>query len=298
MRIENKVKDHGKISPTAKITAYWKSLSDIPYAKEIAESINAKETAKTMLGDRVIWSGSISPAMFEARYKSINYGLKKSGINNVMELASGLSPRGLEIISQGGAYVGTDLQEMYEESSAIIRNIAVREKLPIENLHLQSANVLNKDELENAAFHFKGEKFAICNEGLLPYLSKEEKAKMAENVRDILLNNGGCWITTDIYFKTLREAISKLFGTDIKKAIKSAMKNISDQTGTDIRENDFADESEALKFYKDIGFKIEEFPMYAGDYPLSTASLIKDSLKDEFLKILSKAKVSILTPKS
>lgn len=50
-----------------------------------------------MIGDRVVMMGSISPSMFEARYKSIN--------------------RGLEIASKGGVYVGTDLPEMYAESA-------------------------------------------------------------------------------------------------------------------------------------------------------------------------------------
>lgn len=89
--------DHNRISPTAKITAYWRSLSGIPYSKEIAEAVGAKETARETIGDTIVMMGNISPAMFEARYKSINRGLAKCGITNVMELACGLSPRGLEI---------------------------------------------------------------------------------------------------------------------------------------------------------------------------------------------------------
>lgn len=292
---ENK---YSKISPTAKITAYWRSLSDIPYSKEIADTVKAKETAISMIGERITMSGTFSPSMFEARYKSINYGIKKCGINNVMELACGLSPRGFEVISKGGTYVGTDLPEMHAESSEIILDIAAREKISIDNLHLEVVNVLNKNDVEKAAKHFSGEKFALCNEGLLPYLTKEEKSKMGENIRDLLSKNGGCWITTDIAFKPLREAIAKLFSVDAKKLIKSAMEKISEQTGTNIRGNGFADKSEALKFYEDLGFNIEEFPMYNGNYTLSTESLIKEELKDSFLEILSSAKVWILTTKN
>lgn len=290
--------DQSKISPTAKITAYWRSFSDIPYSKEISEAVNAEKTAKEMVGDRIVTMGTLSPAMFEARYKSINYGLRKCGINNVMEVACGLSPRGLEIVTDGGIYVGTDLPEMYSESSPIIKSIAERSGLLMNNLHLQTADVLNKNELEDAAKHFNGQKFAVCNEGLLPYLNKDEKKKMAENIRELLLVNGGCWITTDTVFKVLREAIAKLFSLDAKKVIKSAMKNITDQTGRDILKNDFADLSEALKFYEDLGFTIEGFPMYSGEYELSTASLINDKFRDRLLDLFASSKVWIMRAKN
>ena len=288
--------NHSKISPTAKITAYWRSLTDIPYSKEIAEAVDAERTAKEMLGERIVTMGSLSPSIFEVRYKSINYGLKKSGINNVMELACGLSPRGLEVVSSGGIYVGTDLPEMYAESSPIILAGARRSEIPTNNLHLQPANVLNKDEMENAASHFNGKRFAICNEGLLMYLDKEEKVKMANNVRELLLKSGGCWITADIVFKVIRESIATLFDPEAKKVIRPALKKIMDQTGRDILANDFADKSEAVKFYTDLGFTIDEFPMYAGDYKLSTASRLHESFKDRFLEILSSAKAWIMTP--
>lgn len=295
--ISNKASGHSKISPTAKITAYWKSLSNIPFSKEIAAAVKAEQTAVQMLGDRIIRSGGFSPSLFEARYKSINYGLEKSGMDNVMELACGLSPRGFEIISKGGIYVGTDLPEMHNESSKVIINIAKREGISTNNLYLQPANVLNRDELENAAAHFNGKKYAVCNEGLLPYLNKDEKAGMAMNVRGLLLKNDGVWVTTDISFKALREAIRMIFGTEAKKAIKTAMTNISEQTGINLPQNDFIDKAEALKFYEDLGFEIKEFPMYAGNYKLSTAFLIPDNLKEGFINILSSANVFVLAPK-
>jgi hypothetical protein len=295
MSIEENI--HSKISPTAKITAYWRSFSDIPFSKEIAEAVGAEQTARKMQGDRIVQMGSISPAMFEVRFKSINYAINKSGINNVLELACGLSPRDLDIISRGGIYVGTDLPEMHEESSKVILAIAKREGIPVHNLYLQPANVLNLQELKNAAGHFGHDKFAVCNEGLLPYLNKKEKAIMAENIRELLLANGGCWITTDLIFIALREAIGTLFSSESKKVIQSGLKNISDHTGQDIAANEFANNTEAIQFYEDLGFTIEEYPMYAGDYKLSTYSLINEKIRDRLLEILSTSKVWIMKPR-
>lgn len=298
MVMENKKNGYSKISPTAKITAYWKSLSDIPYSKEIAKEVNAEQSAKEMIGDRMEWSMNYSPTMFEVRYKSINYGLKKNGIENVLELASGLSSRGLEIASKGGIYVGTDLPEMYNESSKIIIDIANRERVPLNNIHLQPANVLNRDELVNAAEYLKGKRFAICNEGLLMYLTMEEKEIMARHIRDLLINTGGIWITTDIDFKSWRKAIINLFKENVNEAIKSALEKLSNQTGTDLFKNDFTNKDKAIKFYKNIGFEIEEYPMYTGDYMLSTSHFIPDNMKESFLNKLKSFNAFALTPKN
>jgi hypothetical protein len=55
--------------------------------------------------------------------------------------------------------------------------------------------------------------------------------------------------------------------------------------------------SEAVKFYSDLGFTIDEFPMYAGDYELSTALRFHESFKERFIEILSSAKAWIMSPK-
>lgn len=290
--------DHSRISPTAKLAAYWRSLSDIPYSKEIAESVGAKETAIYLLGDQVVAMGTISPAMFEARYKSINRGLDKCGIGNALELACGLSPRGIEIVANGGTYVGTDLPDIYAESSPIIASIARRAGIPMDRFHLQPANVLDRDQMENAASYFRRDRFAVCNEGLMMYLDPEEKAKMAEIVRVLLLKSGGAWITTDITLGETRKKIASMLGPAGKAIAKSAMKKIADQTGRNITENDFNSKADAVLFYSKLGFDVEEFPMYDDRQTLPTASLMPEKRREELLEILSSAKTWILKPRN
>jgi hypothetical protein len=281
--------DFSNISPTAKIPSFWRSFSDIPYSKEIAEAVNAEKTAKEIIGERPEALLAVTPAFFEIRYKAINYGLKMRCINNVMELACGMSPRGLEVVAGGGIYVGTDLPGMFAESSPVILAIADRMGIPMENLYLQPANVLQKKELEDASIHFSDQTFAVCNEGLLPYLTMEEKASMAQNLRDLLKNGRGCWITTDIAYKELQEKLSTALGPGVEKAVQ----NVKQIVG-----NDFIDKTVALKFYNDLGFTVEEFPLYAKDYTLSTASLIPDRLVETFFDIVTSVKSWILTPKA
>ncbi|HEX4045326.1 MAG TPA: hypothetical protein VHZ76_06655, partial [Gammaproteobacteria bacterium] len=142
--------DYSKISPTAKIAAYWKSLSDIPYAKEIAEAVDAQQTTKEILGEKIVTMARFSPPIMEARYKAINIGISESRVDNILELACGLSPRGLTLAADNKVYVGSDLPEILSETAPVITSIAERLNIPANKLHYQPVNVLSKDELGEA----------------------------------------------------------------------------------------------------------------------------------------------------
>jgi O-methyltransferase involved in polyketide biosynthesis len=290
------MENYNKISVTAKVVAHWKSKSDIPYAAEIADLIGAEQAADQLEGKANSRQSSFMIPVMEARYKSINFALKKSGLNHVMELASGLSPRGLQIVADNGTYLGTDLEEIPKETFPIIREIAKREGISEDHLCLQPVNALNREQLKSAADYFKEQPFAICNEGLMMYLDNSERAKMAQNIREVILQNEGRWITTDLAFhETMFEVIDpNMLDDEVIKKIKKRFKKISNETGRNFRDNWFNNSSEAVQFYKDIGFKIHDFPMYDGNYELSTLSLIQDEAKKGFLEALSAMKVWVL----
>lgn len=82
------------------------------------------------------------------------------------------------------------------------------------------------------------------------------------------------------------------------KAAQKAIQDFSKCTEIDITSNDFTDRIAALKFYNDLGFLVEEFPMYSGDYAFSTGSFIPDSVEKTFIHIFISVRAWILTPKA
>lgn len=262
--IQTGIKENNRISPTAKLVAYWRAMSGIHYADEIAETANTKETAEGFFDKETfdMISGFVMPYI-EARFRTINYHLDNEGTNNILELAMGLSPRGLEYASKGSVYVGTDLPDILKESSNIILMIAERDEVPSENLNLTPANVLRKEELEEAAEYFGNGEIGICNEGLLLYLNEEEKAIMAENVRDVLLKHGGVWITPDIDTLDKMEERSRKYPDPVFRKIREkAFEILYEKTGCNVLENFFRTDEEALRFYREIGFSVEMRPFY------------------------------------
>lgn len=288
--------EYSKISPTAKITAYWKSFSDIPFAKEIAKAIHAEETTREMLGEKTDTTARFSPPILEARYKAISAGIKRVGAKNVIELAYGLSPRGLELAAEGISYVGTDLPEILSQTQPVIHDIAVHEGLS-DRIRFREVNVLDYAQLEAVAQLFNGEPFCFCNEGLIMYLNMEEKAQMAKNIRRLLAPINGSWVTTDVMFSNIRQKLFALATPETRQLFKSALGDISNQVSRNIEDNLFADEAEAIAFYNELGFDVELYPFYDGSYPLSAAKNWPDDLRAMLFGVLREEKSWILRPR-
>jgi O-methyltransferase involved in polyketide biosynthesis len=71
------------------------------------------------------------------------------------------------------------------------------------NLHLAAANALDRDQLRAAVAPFRRDlPIAVVNEGLFQYLNASELETVAGNIRELLAQYGGVWITPDF---SLRE---------------------------------------------------------------------------------------------
>lgn len=65
--------------------------------------------------------------------------------------------------------------------------------------HIVSGNALNYDDFIKCEKYFNPDKeLAVINEGLLRYLTFEEKKLVATNIYNYLKKYGGVWITCDV----------------------------------------------------------------------------------------------------
>ena len=242
------MKEFEKISPTAKLVAYSRTFTDIPFAKEIAVKSKAKQSFEEQTGDI---RGS---PIWEARYKVTDKIVKEHGITQVLEIAAGLSPRGLSMTRNSDVvYVATDLPQILEEEKEIVQSILVQSNESRPNLHFQVVNALDMESLLKAVIFFKKDKsLAVITEGLLPYFSMEEKQTLAKNIHKIFSEYSGCWITNEVYSK---DALKKM-GQSADFA-KNRMKQ--DQYNILSGNNVFSDEDEIKRFFEEEGFKIEKY---------------------------------------
>ena len=283
-----------KISPTAKLVAYLRTFTDIPFTKEIAAKSGAEKTFHELADESAKSMIRLAP-MWEARYKVTNRILTERGITQVLELAAGLSPRGLAMTGNPNVvYVATDLPQILEEEKEIAEAILVKLNSERPNLYFQPANCFSMDSLLTAAVAFKHDRpLAIITEGLFPYLTRDERKALAGNIHELLEKYPGLWITTDVHTKQFLQKIPQ-FDENAKKRLT----RISSSTETALESNIFDDENDLKQFFEKAGFKMEEYSYLNVFQDLSSVKIL-NLTQEEILKIQQGfriLKTLILTP--
>lgn len=238
-----------RISPTAKLVAYMRVFSDIPYSLQISTMTRSDEVATQKYGYQPE-SLKIGAAVLEARFKAVSELIDRAGSQNILEIASGVSPRGLMMTEDRAVtYVETDLPEMNSEKQALIRDIFEQDRIARPNLHFIAADALDAEQLQRAANLTKGE-LTIAQEGLFVYMSRRDQERVAQNVWEILRAREGAWIT-DVFLRS--EMIRR---PDAGR--EATIKTLQQEAGIDLQNNAFADDEEVWSFFKHAGFSIAD----------------------------------------
>lgn len=281
--------DYNGVGPTAAIVAYRRTLTDIPYSRQIFAGV---EQILQQQGDpplrQELTRPEITP-LFEARYKLTSRLLGQSGITQVFEIASGLSPRGLEVtVDPAIQYVEFDQPGVVRQKKLIVDVITAGEGRSRENLRLTTGNALETHEVLAAASQFDGAKpIAVVNEGLLRYLSHDEKAIVASNVHTVLEMFGGVWITPDVDLKVKQ---------DENAAATHAQNNrIRQLTGVNVEGNLFDSVDDAQVFFEASGFSVERHSFIEVADELVSPQLL-DQTPEQVEKRIGSGNVFVMKP--
>lgn len=244
--------DFQKISLTAKLAAYMRGLTDIPFAPEISRILHTQETFETLLAAHAMAPADLHwyAPIFEARYKSLAALLRRVGATQILELASGFSLRGLEMASDPRVrYLETDLDDLTEEKTHLVRALGV--SVP-PNLHFAAVNALEPEQLWAAGQIFRRDQpLAIVHEGLLPYLTASELETLAHNIHALLEAFGGVWITPDFAFKGAAQPVSEQ-----QRKFRAIVAAATDRP---MYAHTFEDAADLEAFLAGLGFRVEAF---------------------------------------
>lgn len=259
-------KDYEDISPTAIVTSYPRIFTDILYEKDIYNWLenhcNEEVTLNKMLAPEI-----------EARYKLTNKLLDKYRIKQVLELAAGYSSRGIIYSKKGYNYVELDLENVTKNKKEILHSI---EKNIPKNLNIISGNALKSDDFKKIESYFKtDEPITVINEGLLRYLTFDEKRQVAQNIYDLLYKYGGIWITCDV--------TPKKFINSQDKALPDFNNNLTNITSRNNLNDRFEDENHIREFFGNIGFELVEIHKFSEMkdklYSINELDLIDDRVE-------------------
>ncbi len=224
-----------------------KAYTSIPYAKETAALMSKDEVFGLKFDPSDFWFW-IRVMHFELRYNSIDQLLVQTPYANVLELSSGFSWRGIALCEEREDvhYLDTDLAEI------ITLKTELRKKLGLGNdlkgkWEPAVLNALEKDSFQQVMSRMDSDPLAIINEGLLMYLNTEEKKTLCRNIRHVLSDRGGCWITADVYVKR---------SEDMRAALPQGEREAAFFEQHNIEANKFDSYEAAKIFFEDQGFSV------------------------------------------
>lgn len=242
--------DYEKISLTAHLAAYMRQFSDIPFASDVAGLLHSQEVFEALLQGQqmtpedLLWYAPI----FELRYKSVTGAIRRTGSRQVLELASGLTMRGLVFTRDPRCtYIESDLTGISAEKKAIIASLRQKYGLADHaNLHFPAVNALDRRQLQEAVKRLdRGQPLVVVSEGLFQYLSPDEMCTVVGNIRELLAEFDGSWITPDF---SIKDEVNQ-----VSEQQRSFRRIVDVATGHKMYNNSFDSLEQLMAFLREMG---------------------------------------------
>ena len=180
---------------TAKMTLFQLAAAGHEDAQAVAESLGLTREA-TQNSDTVNVDDDdlfVNSIVMEVRYFTNGKLAMESGFTEV-DLPCGFTPRAIEFAKRGKKFVGMDLPVTINEVEPTVVSLIDEDQKKFVNF--EGVDATNYQSLKSAFDKIDGE-VCITTEGLLMYLTDSEMDAMCENIKKILAEHGGYWITLD-----------------------------------------------------------------------------------------------------
>lgn len=245
-------KDFDRISPTALLVAYARQFSNIPYAKALANLIGAQATVEQLLPQSSERPMELA-VLIEGRYRAINQRMSTFNPVQVVELASGLSPRSLEITQNPEiTFIESDLPALISQKQQLVSQLVGDRP----NLHFAAIDATSQPNallLHANLLDLQKPVMLLC-EGLLMYLTFAQKQQVFTNIRELLQIYGGVWITPDL---TARTDWSRRWQND--PILQRFSQKLARLTATSTQDTVFDHFDHIQDFVDQQGFSVEKY---------------------------------------
>ena len=280
---------------SAQVKLQWLAAAGIPEAKTFLKKLNkpniySRENLKDF--DRIEMVNSVYE---EISYASVNHFIKSNGYKNVFDIACSYSPRVLNIVKGGGHYIGAELAAVSLTATNLVRSSL--DKKYHNNFYYSAVPVENEELMLGASSDLKG-KICIVENGLMVYLTDERRDSMLRNIREILKDHGGCFITSDFTAnKCFSGTAAALYGADAQTLCNETQKLYEDTLGDKLFVDTFKSDAEAIAYLKSFGFNVERIPLLPVNYKLYSYAKMTDEQVQKIRTLTSQDYLWVLTVK-
>ena len=218
----------------------------------------------------------------ELRYVALNRTIEECGYGTLLDLPCGYTPKVFEFTEKGMNYIGCDLPAVINDFAPIIYSMTDEDQK--KKIDFQIVDVTNYESLKAAADKADGP-VCIATEGLTVYLTPDERLLLRKNIRRILSEKGGCWLSADVETMEYYMAVFRAVAGDDKAydLLAAARRGFSGQSDTNLHKN--ASDVFAGKVKERAGFSkvdyekiealakaegllVEKIPYYRDDFEL------------------------------
>lgn len=181
---------------TAKMTVFQLASAGVKDAASVAEKLGlsfeeTQNSATTTVSPEQMTANMI---LVETRWRTCAAIAEESGCKTIVDLPCGYTPRAKAISQKGIVYYGLDLPAAIAEAEPAVMSLIDEDKRS--SVHFCGVDATNGESLKAALKDAEGP-LCITTEGLLMYFTDSEVGALCDNIRMILKERGGCWLTAD-----------------------------------------------------------------------------------------------------
>lgn len=176
----------------------------------------------------------------------------------VLDLACGYSPRAMKVCDNQHTYVGVDLSDVITNLKEHRTELSAKRTLN----DYYSVDLTKREELIQLTDSLKAPT-TVITQGLLTYLTLEQKQVLMGNIKSLLQKDGGCWIIPDASPDSfLPDVFSAVLGDCALSVYRQMMKIVDSIVKRNRDANGWQTTDEICEALENNGFLVKRVPLY------------------------------------
>lgn len=226
----------------------------------------------------------------EARYEALSRYMQKENCKSLLDIACGYTPRALYCEKAGIDYVGVDVPVVAEEL------LGFASKAGIGTVHpaYVGGDATNAASLLAASDLLKGQLLISC-EGLTQYLSADEFAQFIGGIREILIQHGGAWVTSDFGVDYEAFATANMVSPDAVRLYNEARRQATSASNIYNEGVAYWETEKKQAFLESHGMIVEKLPFWEEDEHLALLDSMPETWKNNIKRLLNSSSLWRMT---
>ena len=219
---------------TAKMTLYQLAASGDEDSIRLAQKLGlTDETQNSATTNSDAIKLLIESLLMDMRYHTIEKLAMDEGDFTEIDLPCGYLPKALRYAKAGHRFIGLDLPATIEEVGPAINSLLDDESKKL--VSFAGVDATNYESLKAALAGVEG-KVVITTEGLMAYFNDSEVGALCDNIKRILDEHGGCWLTIDPeWLVSYVLVVQAILGDRAEEALLSMQQRVEEMSDVGVK---------------------------------------------------------------